>query len=224
MAGPSQEVPKGVSNVSLVILDGFGLAVDPSVSAIDKADKPFIDSLFQNNPHSRLSASGENVGLPEGQFGNSEVGHLNIGAGRIVWQELSRINKAIKDLSFFRNEVLLDAIKKASVKNKVHLIGLFSDGGVHSHNSHLYALLDLCKKNGIEDVFVHAFTDGRDTSPTGGINYARQFEEKAMEIGVGKLASIVGRYYAMDRDNRWERTKRAYDLLVKGIGTKFNTF
>lgn len=224
MAGPSKEVPDGVSNVLLVILDGFGLAVDPSVSAIDKADKPFIDSLFKNNPHSRLSASGENVGLPEGQFGNSEVGHLNIGAGRIVWQELSRINKAIKDLSFFRNEVLLDAIQKARKKNKIHLMGLFSDGGVHSHNSHLYALLDLCKKNGIEDVFVHAFTDGRDTSPTGGIKYARQFEKKALEIGVGKLASVVGRYYAMDRDNRWERTKRAYDLLVNGVGNKFDSF
>lgn len=223
MANSSDGIPLGESKALLVILDGFGLAVDPSVSAIDKADKPFISSLFQKYPHSRLSASGENVGLPEGQFGNSEVGHLNIGAGRIVWQELSRINKAIKDLSFFRNEVLLEAMEKACKKNKIHIMGLFSDGGVHSHNSHLYALLELCKNHDVEDVFVHAFTDGRDTSPTGGIKYARQFEEKALEVGTGKIASVIGRYYAMDRDNRWERTQLAYDLLVHGKGEKYNS-
>lgn len=223
MAGPAREGPLEYSKALLVVLDGYGLAVDPSVSAIDKADTPFIDSLFKSNPHSKLSASGENVGLPDGQFGNSEVGHLNIGAGRIVWQELSRINKEIKDLSFFRNKVLLEAIEKAKFKNKIHIMGLFSDGGVHSHNSHLYALLDLCKKQGIENVFVHAFTDGRDTSPNGGIKYAREFEEKALEMGAGKLASIIGRYYAMDRDNRWERTQKAYDLLVHGKGNKYNS-
>lgn len=211
------------SKALLVILDGFGLAQDPTVSAVDQADKPFIDSLFQNNPHTKLSASGEDVGLPDGQFGNSEVGHLNIGAGRIVWQELSRINKAIKDGSFFNNKELLSAIEKAKPKNKIHLMGLFSDGGVHSHNEHLFALLELCKKHGIEDVNVHAFTDGRDTSPQGGIDYARQFESKAKEIGVGKLSSIVGRYYAMDRDNRWERIQQAYDLLVHGKGAFFNS-
>lgn len=211
------------SKALLVILDGFGLAEDPAVSAIDKADKPFIDSLFESCPHSRLSASGENVGLPDGQFGNSEVGHLNLGAGRIVWQELSRINKAIRDGSFFENEALLTAIEKAKQKNKIHLMGLFSDGGVHSHNEHLFALLRLCKKHGIDNVYVHAFTDGRDTSPNGGIEYAKEFQKQASEIGVGEIVSIVGRYYAMDRDNRWERIKLAYDLLVNGKGEKFDT-
>lgn len=211
------------SKALLVILDGFGLAKDPTVSAVDKADKPFIDSLFNTCPHSKLSASGENVGLPDGQFGNSEVGHLNIGAGRIVWQELSRINKAIKDGSFFENEELLKAVEKAKSCNKIHIMGLFSDGGVHSHNEHLFALLELCKKHGIDNVFIHAFTDGRDTSPDGGLQYAKELETKASEIGVGKLASVVGRYYAMDRDNRWERIKLAYDLLVHGKGEKFNS-
>ncbi|MFP8487802.1 2,3-bisphosphoglycerate-independent phosphoglycerate mutase [Gracilimonas sp. Q87] len=211
------------SKALLVILDGFGLAEDPTVSAIDKADKPYIDSLFDSCPHSKLSASGESVGLPDGQFGNSEVGHLNLGAGRIVWQELSRINKAIKDGSFFENKALLAAIEKAKQKNKIHLMGLFSDGGVHSHNEHLFALLRLCEKHGIENVYVHAFTDGRDTSPNGGIEYAKEFKQKADEIGVGEIASIVGRYYAMDRDNRWERIELAYNLLVHGKGEKFDT-
>ncbi|WP_428234951.1 2,3-bisphosphoglycerate-independent phosphoglycerate mutase [Gracilimonas sp.] len=211
------------SKALLVILDGFGLAENPDVSAVDKADTPFIDSLFQNYPHAKLSASGENVGLPDGQFGNSEVGHLNIGAGRIVWQELSRINKAIKDGSFFENEELLEAVEKAKSRNKIHIMGLFSDGGVHSHNEHLFALLELCKKHGIEKVNVHAFTDGRDTSPNGGIEYAKEFEAKAQEVGVGRLSSIIGRYYAMDRDNRWERIKLAYDLLVHGEGEKFES-
>ncbi len=211
------------SKALLVILDGFGLAEDPTVSAVDKADKPFIDSLFKTCPHSKLSASGENVGLPDGQFGNSEVGHLNIGAGRIVWQELSRINKAIKDGSFFENEELLSAVQKAKSRNKIHIMGLFSDGGVHSHNEHLFALLKLCKEHDIDQVNVHAFTDGRDTSPNGGIEYAREFQAKAKEIGVGNLASVIGRYYAMDRDNRWERIKLAYDLLVHGEGTKFDS-
>ena len=211
------------SKALLVILDGYGLAEDPSVSAIDKADKPFIDHLFATYPHTQLSASGDNVGLPDGQFGNSKVGHLNIGAGRIVRQELSRINLAIKHGDFFKNKVLLDAIEKAKEKNKIHLFGLFSDGGVHSHNEHLYALLRLCKKEGIENVYVHAFTDGRDTAPNGGKEYAKQFNAKAAEIGVGKLASIIGRYYAMDRDNRWERVQLAYDLLVNGKGESYNS-
>ncbi len=209
------------SKAILIILDGFGLAVNPAVSAIDKAKKPFIDSLFKNSPNTYLLASGKNVGLPDGQFGNSEVGHLNIGAGRIVYQELSRINLAIKEKTFFSNPVFLNALEKAKKKNKIHLFGLFSDGGVHSHNNHLFALLALCKAHGIENVYVHAFTDGRDTSPTGGIEYAHQFNQKATEIGVGKLASIIGRYYAMDRDTRWERTQLAYDLLVDGKGEYF---
>lgn len=211
------------SKALLVILDGYGLAEDPSVSAIDKADKPFIDHLFATYPHTHLSASGDNVGLPEGQFGNSEVGHLNIGAGRIVRQELSRINQAIKHGDFFENKVLLEAIRKAKSKNKIHLFGLFSDGGVHSHNEHLFALLRLCKAEGIENVYVHAFTDGRDTAPNGGKKYAKEFNKKASEIGVGELASLIGRYYAMDRDNRWERVQLAYDLLVNGKGATFSS-
>ncbi|PWN06187.1 2,3-bisphosphoglycerate-independent phosphoglycerate mutase [Rhodohalobacter mucosus] len=207
----------------LVILDGFGIADNPDVSAVDKADKPFYDSLINNYPNSKLSASGESVGLPEGQFGNSEVGHLNIGAGRIVWQELSRINKSIRDGDFFENSVLTKAFEKASSRNRVHIMGLFSDGGVHSHNNHLFALLEMAHHFGIEHTFVHAFTDGRDTSPHGGAEYARQFEEKAEEIGTGTLASIVGRYYAMDRDNRWERTRKAYELLLDGKGAVYNS-
>jgi 2,3-bisphosphoglycerate-independent phosphoglycerate mutase len=211
------------SKALLVILDGYGLAEDPSVSAIDKADKPFLDHLFATYPNTHLSASGDNVGLPEGQFGNSEVGHLNIGAGRIVRQELSRINLAIKNGDFFKNEVLLQTLQQAKKKNKIHIFGLFSDGGVHSHNNHLFALLELCKKEGIELVYVHAFTDGRDTAPHGGKAYAQEFNKKAEEIGVGKLVSIVGRYYAMDRDNRWERVQLAYDLLVNGKGEIFES-
>lgn len=211
------------SKALLVILDGFGLAVNPSVSAVDKAHKPFIDSLFQNYPNTSLRADGEEVGLPDGQFGNSEVGHLNIGAGRVVWQELSRINKSIREGEFYENPILLDAVKQAKKKNKIHIFGLFSDGGVHSYDEHLYALLRLCKKNDIENVYVHAFTDGRDTAPKSGIGYAQKFQQKAEEIGVGKLASIIGRYYAMDRDNRWERVQLAYDLLVHGKGEYFES-
>ncbi|MDZ7714597.1 MAG: 2,3-bisphosphoglycerate-independent phosphoglycerate mutase [Balneolaceae bacterium] len=211
------------SKALLVILDGYGLANNPEVSAIDKAHTPFLDSLFRSNPHSKLSASGEDVGLPAGQFGNSEVGHLNIGAGRIVRQELLRINKSIEDGSFFENNVLLDAIEHAKEKDRIHIMGLFSNGGVHSQNDHLYALLELVKEKGISNTFVHAFTDGRDTSPTGGIEYAKEFEKKAAQISSGKLASIVGRYYAMDRDNRWKRTQKAYDLLVNGEGVHFES-
>ena len=210
---------KSAKKALLVILDGFGIAENPDVSAVDKANKPFYDSLIENYPHSQLSASGEDVGLPEGQFGNSEVGHLNIGAGRIVWQELSRINKSIRDGEFFENKVLTKAFSKASSSNRIHFMGLFSDGGVHSHNEHLFALLKMAKKYDIDNTFVHAFTDGRDTSPHEGAEYTRQFEDQAEKIGAGQIASIVGRYYAMDRDNRWERTRKAYDLLVHGEGT-----
>lgn len=207
----------------LIILDGYGLANNPDVSAVDQADKPFIDHLFNTYPHSKLSASGPDVGLPDGQFGNSEVGHLNIGAGRIVKQKLAEIDDAIQDGSFYRNKQLLEAIKKAQAHNRIHIMGLFSDGGVHSHNDHLYALLELIKEKDIENAFVHAFTDGRDTSPHGAINYVKEFQRQTEEIGVGTLASIVGRYYAMDRDNRWERTKKAYDLLVYGKGETFES-
>lgn len=207
-----------MSKAFLLIIDGFGIAENPEVSAIEKANMPYYDSLVKNYPHSQLTASGENVGLPDGQFGNSEVGHLNIGAGRIVWQELSRINKSIREKEFFDNPVLKTAFEKAGNKGKIHLMGLFSDGGVHSHNNHLYALLEMSRMFGIQNTYVHAFTDGRDTSPHGGKNYAEDFEEKAREIGTGTLASVIGRYFAMDRDHRWERTQKAYDLLIHGNG------
>lgn len=202
----------------LVILDGFGIAENPEASAIDRASTPFIDSLQERYPHSTLSASGEDVGLPDGQFGNSEVGHLNIGAGRIVWQELTRINKSIREGDFFSNATLKTAFEKASESGRVHIMGLFSDGGVHSHNDHLFALLDMAKREGVKDAYVHAFTDGRDTSPHGGANYLNEFEKRSEEAGTGTIASIIGRYYAMDRDNRWERTELAYNLLVNGRG------
>ena len=198
------------------------MAKNPEVSAIDKARKPYIDSLFEKHPHSKLSASGSDVGLPDGQFGNSEVGHLNIGAGRIVPQELTRVNTDIEDGGFFENDALTSAFEKAKEKGRVHIMGLFSDGGVHSHNNHLFALLRFAQKAGVENAFVHAFTDGRDTSPEGGLDYVREFKQQAGEIGAGSIASIVGRYYAMDRDNRWERTKLAYDLLVHGKGEQFD--
>lgn len=203
----------------LVILDGYGIAANPAVSAIDRAEKPFIDSIFAEHPSSQLTAGGEAIGLPEGQFGNSEVGHLNIGSGRIVWQELSRINKDIREGPFFTHPVLLDAVSKAKAQGRIHLMGLFSDGGVHSQNEHLYSLLDLCKRNGLDNVYVHAFADGRDTAPDGGQRYCDEFEAKAAEIGVGRLVSVIGRYYAMDRDNRWERVEKAYRLMVDGIGS-----
>lgn len=207
----------------LIILDGFGLARNPEVSAIDKASKPYIDHLFKTCPHSQLIASGRSVGLPEGQFGNSEVGHLNIGAGRVVWQDISRIDEAIEDGSFETNEVLLDAIDKAAKRGRIHLMGLLSDGGVHSHVRHLYALIRLCKKKGLDNVYVHAFTDGRDTDPHAGKKYARDFNKIAEETGAGRIVSIIGRYYAMDRDNRWERVKKAYDLLTKGTGDQYDS-
>lgn len=209
-----------MSKSLLVILDGFGIAENPDVSAVDKANKPFFDSLIDQHPNAQLSASGEDVGLPDGQFGNSEVGHLNIGAGRIVWQELSRINKSIREGEFFENEVLTEAFQKAKEKGKIHFLGLFSDGGVHSYNEHLYALLEMAKEYDLDNAYVHAFTDGRDTSPHGGAKYLKEFESKADDIGVGIMASVVGRYYAMDRDKRWERTQQAYDLLVRGSGTE----
>ncbi len=204
----------------LAILDGYGIPEDETVSAINKADTNFIDSLFDSNPHSKLSASGLDVGLPEGQFGNSEVGHLNIGAGRIVWQELTRVNKDIREGGFFRNKELLNAAEQAKKTGKVHIMGLFSDGGVHSHNDHIFALLRFFKEQNIDNVYVHAFMDGRDTSPHGGAEYLRVFQKRADEAGTGKIASIVGRYYAMDRDRRWERSQLAYDLLVRGKGTR----
>jgi len=207
----------------LIILDGMGIAEDPGVSAVDKANKPFFDSLIEKYPNAHLSASGTDVGLPEGQFGNSEVGHLNIGAGRIVWQELTRINKSIEDKEFFDNSVLKKAFGKAKENGRIHFMGLLSDGGVHSYNEHLYALLDMAKNEGVDDAFIHVFTDGRDTSPHGGKEYCNALQKKIDETGVGEISSIIGRYFAMDRDNRWERTDKALKLLVQGKGTKAET-
>jgi len=209
----------------LLILDGWGLAEDPSVSAVDQAHTPFFDRLWAEHPHATLQASGRAVGLPNGQMGNSEVGHTNLGAGRVVWQEILRISKAIEDESFFGNEALVGAARHARENDqKLHLMGCFSDGGVHSHLEHLYGLLELARREDLapEQVCVHAFTDGRDTDTHGGIDYVRQFREMADEIGVGQLVSIVGRYYAMDRDERWERTERAYRLLTEGKGEAFD--
>jgi 2,3-bisphosphoglycerate-independent phosphoglycerate mutase len=205
--------------VILVILDGWGLGTDPAVSAIHQAQTPFVDSLFTRFPHSRLQASGEAVGLPEGQMGNSEVGHMNIGAGRVVYQDLVRINKAIREHKLGNNQALKQAFAYARTHKKaVHLMGLLSDGGVHSHIEHLKALCTLAFDYELEHVFIHAFTDGRDTDPKSGVKFINELEEHLDHHARGKIASIIGRYYAMDRDNRWERIKDAYDLLVHGRG------
>ncbi len=206
--------------VLLMILDGWGIATNKAVSAIDKAKTPFVNSLYGKYANSKLEASGLAVGLPAGQMGNSEVGHMNIGAGRVVYQDLVRVNKAIDDKELDQNSVLLDAFAYAKKNNKsVHYIGLVSDGGVHSHVEHLKGLITIAKNNNIDNLFVHAFTDGRDTDPKGGLGYIKQVTDHLSKT-TGKLASIVGRYYAMDRDKRWERVKLAYDLLVHGVGEK----
>lgn len=206
--------------VILMILDGWGIAQNKSVSAIDKANTPFIDSLYAKYKHSKLEASGLAVGLPEGQMGNSEVGHMNLGAGRIVYQDLVKINLAIEDGSIQENEILKATFRKAKQENKkIHFIGLVSDGGVHSHINHLKGLLEASSKAKLSNVFVHAFSDGRDTDPNGGKLYLNDLETTCKETGA-KIASVTGRYYAMDRDNRWERVKLAYDAMVHGTGNK----
>jgi len=206
--------------VILVIMDGWGLGKVASADAIQHAQAPFVKSLYLNYPNSTLITSGEAVGLPDGQMGNSEVGHLNLGAGRIVYQELQRINVAIRDGSFSKNEVLLNSIRKAKKNNKsLHLLGLVSDGGVHSHITHLKAITDVCKNEGLDKVFIHAFTDGRDTDPKSGLGFIKDLQSH-LNNSVGKIASVSGRYYAMDRDKRWERVKLAYDALVHGAGEK----
>lgn len=206
--------------VLLMILDGWGLAKNLKVSAIDNAKTPYINSLYQKYPHSKLEASGLAVGLPAGQMGNSEVGHMNIGAGRVVYQDLVRINKAVEEKELDQNPTLLEAFKYAKANNKsVHFIGLVSDGGVHSHIEHLKGLCTIAKNEKVSNLFIHAFTDGRDTDPKGGYHYLTDLQNHLAK-STGKLASIVGRYYAMDRDKRWERVKLAYDLMVKGEGEK----
>jgi 2,3-bisphosphoglycerate-independent phosphoglycerate mutase len=206
--------------VLLMILDGWGIATNKAVSAIDKAKTPFVNSLYTKYANSKLEASGLAVGLPAGQMGNSEVGHMNIGAGRVVYQDLVRVNKAIEEKELDTNQVLLDAFAYAKKNNKsVHYIGLVSDGGVHSHVDHLKGLITIASNNGVENLFIHAFTDGRDTDPKGGLNYLKNVVDHLQKT-TGKLASIIGRYYAMDRDKRWERVKLAYDVMVKGEGVK----
>ncbi|WP_336045742.1 2,3-bisphosphoglycerate-independent phosphoglycerate mutase [Solibacillus ferritrahens] len=205
--------------VALIILDGFAFRDEVKGNAVAQANKPNFDRYWNVYPHATLTASGEAVGLPEGQMGNSEVGHLNIGAGRIVYQNLTRIHKSIREGDFFRNEAFLAAVEHAKAHgSKLHLMGLLSDGGVHSHYEHLFALLKLAKANGLEQVYVHGFLDGRDVGPTTALDYIMETEKQMTEIGVGKFASIHGRYYAMDRDRRWERVNLTYNALVDGVG------
>ena len=188
--------------VVLMILDGYGLNDNPEANAIAMANTPVVSGLMESEPFVKGYASGMAVGLPDGQMGNSEVGHMNMGAGRIVYQELTRITKEIQDGEFFENPEILDAINNCKVRNSdLHIYGLLSDGGVHSHNTHLYAILEMCKRNGLDRVYVDCFLDGRDTPPQSGIDFIAQLEEKEKEIGVGQIAMISGRYYAMDRDN-----------------------
>ena len=207
------------SPVALIILDGFGLRHEQFGNAVALAHKPNFDRYWKEFPNATLTASGEAVGLPEGQMGNSEVGHLNIGAGRIVYQNLTRIHKSIREGKFFTEPKLLAAIEHVKqTGGKLHLMGLLSDGGVHSHYTHLFALLKLAKEQGLEDVFVHGFLDGRDVGPRTAIGFVEETEKQMKDIGVGKFASISGRYYAMDRDRRWERVARTYQALVDGTG------
>lgn len=208
----------------LMILDGVGLNDEEKGNAFKMANTPNLDRYVEKYPNTYVQTSGMAVGLPEGQMGNSEVGHTNIGAGRIVYQELTRITKEINEGKFFENQVLLNAMNHVKENNSsLHLLGLVSDGGVHSHIDHLYALLEMAKRNNIEKVYVHAILDGRDTSPTSAVDYLKELENKMKEIGIGKVATLAGRYYAMDRDNRWDRVEKAYDAVVNGKGNSFKT-
>jgi 2,3-bisphosphoglycerate-independent phosphoglycerate mutase len=206
--------------VLLMILDGWGLGKDPKVSAIASAKTPYINSLYEKYPHSKLEASGLAVGLPAGQMGNSEVGHMNIGAGRVVYQDLVRINKAVEEHELDTVPLVIEMFDYAKVNGKrIHLMGLLSDGGVHSHIEHLKGLCSIARNRGAKDVFIHAFTDGRDTDPKGGVSYLKSLQQH-LDVTTGTIATVIGRYYAMDRDKRWERVKLAYDLLVNGVGEK----
>ncbi|MBQ7916098.1 MAG: 2,3-bisphosphoglycerate-independent phosphoglycerate mutase, partial [Firmicutes bacterium] len=203
----------------LMILDGFGINTVADSNAVSIAKTPNFDQMIKEWPCVPGNASGMDVGLPAGQMGNSEVGHLNIGAGRIVYQDLTKITKAIMDGDFYTNPALLDAVENCKKNDSaLHLMGLLSDGGVHSHIEHVYGLLELAKRNGLTKVYVHGFMDGRDTPPSSGIEYVKQLMNKMEELGVGEIATLSGRYYAMDRDNRWEREEKAYDALVYGKG------
>ncbi|PZD95183.1 2,3-bisphosphoglycerate-independent phosphoglycerate mutase [Paenibacillus sambharensis] len=208
--------------VALIIMDGFGLRGEDHGNAVAQANKPNYDRYLQTYPNTTLTACGEAVGLPEGQMGNSEVGHLNIGAGRIVYQDLTRISKSIRDGEFFDNETILGAIKHVKAFNKkLHLYGLLSDGGVHSHISHLFAILELAKKQGLTEVYIHAFLDGRDVAPDSAKTYMQALQAKIKEVGIGKIATVQGRYYAMDRDKRWERVEKSYRAMVYGEGPEY---
>ena len=205
--------------VVLMVLDGYGLTDETKANAVAMAKTPVMDKLMAECPFQKGYASGLAVGLPDGQMGNSEVGHMNIGSGRVIYQDLTLITKYIEDGVFFKNEELLRAINNCKEhKSDLHIWGLLSDGGVHSHNTHLYAILELCKKENFEDVYVHAFFDGRDTPPASGKGYLQELVDEMAKIGVGKVASLSGRYYAMDRDNNWDRIQLAYDSLVLGTG------
>lgn len=211
--------------IVLAILDGFGYREEKKGNAIATANKPNIDTLWQEYPHSLLEASGESVGLPSGQMGNSEVGHLNIGAGRIVYQPLQLINKSIQDRTFFENEQFLKLIHYVKEKgSKLHLLGLLSDGGIHSHINHFYALLELAKQEGLEEVYVHAFLDGRDTLPDVAITYLDALSKKMQELGIGKIVDISGRYYSMDRERMWNLTEQYYNVLVRGMGPSITDY
>lgn len=206
----------------LMILDGWGIAPPGPSNAATEAKTPHLSSYFKEYPHTQILCSGEDVGLPAGQMGNSEVGHLNMGSGRIIYQELTRITKAIKEQTFFANPVLLEAMQNVKVKGTaLHLMGLVSDGGVHSHIEHLFALLEMAKKCGVTKVFVHAFLDGRDVGPKTALTYIKALETKMQELGLGTIATVSGRYYAMDRDKRWERVEKAYRTMVNGEGKHF---
>ncbi|MBR6729656.1 MAG: 2,3-bisphosphoglycerate-independent phosphoglycerate mutase, partial [Clostridia bacterium] len=205
----------------LCILDGYGMNAATEGNAIFAAKTPNMDALLKTYPHTELDASGMAVGLPEGQMGNSEVGHTNIGAGRIVYQELTRITKSIADGDFFTNDALLAAVKNCKEKNSaLHIMGLLSDGGVHSHNSHIYALVRMAQREGLSKVYLHCFLDGRDVPPASGKDYVTALSEELKSIGCGKIATVMGRYYAMDRDNRWDRVQKAYEAMVLGIGER----
>ncbi|WP_105205051.1 2,3-bisphosphoglycerate-independent phosphoglycerate mutase [Neobittarella massiliensis] len=207
--------------LALIIMDGFGYNQSDYGNAIEAANTPNLDRILNNYPMVHIGASGMDVGLPDGQMGNSEVGHTNIGAGRIVYQELTRITKSIADGDFFKNEALLGAMDNCLQNGTaLHVMGLLSNGGVHSHNQHLYAIIELAKKKGVKDVFVHCFMDGRDVPPSSGADFVKQLDEKLKEIGVGRIGTIMGRYYAMDRDNRWERVEKAYRAIADGEGVQ----
>jgi 2,3-bisphosphoglycerate-independent phosphoglycerate mutase len=205
--------------ILLLIMDGYGLNPQKDGNAVALASKPNLDRILSTYPYTTLGASGLDVGLPEGQMGNSEVGHLNLGAGRVVYQEITKIDKAINERSFFKNQILIEGMEKVKQRgSSLHLMGLVSDGCVHSSPEHLFALLKLAKEKNVKKVFVHAFLDGRDTSPTGGAGYVQELLDKFQKIGVGELATVAGRYYAMDRDKRWERVEKAYRAIVNGEG------